>query len=363
MARQFVPGLRLSRMFYDDLVEPILRPLLTERQFSAGLLGYGSEVQGLDDVRSTDHAWGPRVQIFLDGVEHQALCGPLDEALERLLPTEYQGYPVRFAFPGDTAAGHWVHILDIREFFSDALGLAPDNGIPLATWLSTPAQMFRELTQGAVFHDGLGLLEPYRASIAWYPDPVWRYTLACQWMKLSQEEAFVGRCGEVDDDLGSAIITGRQVREIMRLCLLQHRVYPPYSKWLGSAFAALPCAPELGPCLSSALAASGWQERERWLTVAYEFVARAQNALCLTPFVNPCVSGYFGRPFHVLHAARFAEALLATIDDERLRQLPPVGVIDQYIDSTDLMGRNYLKRRHYYLQKVPHDPGEVMQGP
>jgi hypothetical protein len=41
----------------------------------------------------------------------------------------------------------------------------------------------------------------------------------------------------------------------MKLCLLMNRVYPPYSKRLGTAFAALRCAQALTPHLSGALAA------------------------------------------------------------------------------------------------------------
>jgi hypothetical protein len=69
---------------------------------------------------------------------------------------------------------------------------------------------------------------------------VWRYVLACQWQRVSQEEAFVGRCGEVGDELGSAVTCARLVRDLMRLTLLMARRYPPYGKWLGSAFARLP---------------------------------------------------------------------------------------------------------------------------
>lgn len=37
---------------------------------------------------------------------------------------------------------------------------------------------------------------------------------------------------------GSAVITARLARDLMRLCLLMDRRYPPYSKWLGTAFEA-----------------------------------------------------------------------------------------------------------------------------
>lgn len=184
--------------------------------------------------------------------------------------TQFHGYPVRFPFPDGTPPRHWVHVNALRAFFTDQLGADPGRGLSAREWLMVPTQLLRELTGGAVFHDGLGLLTSYRSSLAWYPDDVWRYVLACQWMRLSQEEPFVGRCGEVGDDLGSAVVAARQVRDLMKLCLLMHRVYPPYSKWLGTAFTTLPCAPRLAPLLSNALSARSWQEREQYLSPAYE---------------------------------------------------------------------------------------------
>jgi len=41
--------------------------------------------------------------------------------------------------------------------------------------------------------------------------------LACQWRRISQEEPFVGRCDEVVDELGSAVVAARLVRDLMRL--------------------------------------------------------------------------------------------------------------------------------------------------
>jgi hypothetical protein len=63
----FVPGLELARTFYDEVLSGIIGPI----PHSAALLGEGSEVLGFDTPRSTDHAWGPRAQIFVaaDAVE------------------------------------------------------------------------------------------------------------------------------------------------------------------------------------------------------------------------------------------------------------------------------------------------------
>ena len=79
--------------------------------------------------------------------------------------------------------------------------------------------------------------------------------LSCQWSRIAEEEAFPGRCAEAGDELGSAVVTARLARELMRLWLLMHRRYPPYSKWLGSAFAQVPGGAGLGRHLAAALAA------------------------------------------------------------------------------------------------------------
>lgn len=45
--------------------------------------------------------------------------------------------------------------------------------------------------------------------------------------------------------MGSRVIAGRLVRDVVRMGFLQDRQYVPYSKSLGGAFAKLPSAAEL----------------------------------------------------------------------------------------------------------------------
>jgi hypothetical protein len=116
------------------------------------------------------------------------------------------------------------------------------------------------------------------------------------------------------------------------------RQYAPYIKWLGTAFQALNCATQLAPILTETLRSETWRQREEHLTLAYEYVARMHNDLALTKPLAPQVSQFHGRPFQVLHAERFAEALLAEIEDPEVRALPRyLGSIDQFVDSTDVL--------------------------
>ncbi|SCD51222.1 protein of unknown function [Streptomyces sp. DvalAA-43] len=146
------------------------------------------------------------------------------------------------------------------------------------------------------------------------------------------------------DELGSAVVAARLVRDLMRLCLLMKRRYPPYSKWLGSAFARTAQAPALTPVITAALAATDWRTREYHLAGAYEAVAVAHNQLGLTDPVDPATRPYHSRPFQVLHAERFTAALRVNITNPTISSLPAMGTVDQFIDSTDVLSRPELTR-------------------
>lgn len=343
----FLPGIGLSLRYYAEVVRPLLDEHLAGVPHSAALLGPGSEVLGYDTGRSTDHDWGPRVLVFLAADDAARHVRRLDDTLAQRLPETFRGHPTRYAVTAD-AGGHPRHrvvVAGLGAWLEGQLGFDPGTGITTLDWLATPTQRLAETTAGAVFHDGLGELERVRERLAWYPPDVWRYLLACQWARIGQEEAFVGRCGEVGDELGSAVVAARLVRDVMRLCLLMARRYPPYTKWLGTAFAELPAAIGLRPTLSGALAAPDWRTREHHLCVAYETVATMHNALGSTEPLEPVVRPFFDRPFRVIGAARFARALRGTITDPALRDLPPTGAIDQLVDSTDGLGDLRLLRR------------------
>ncbi|MER6668052.1 DUF4037 domain-containing protein [Amycolatopsis japonica] len=355
MPPAFVSGVELSSRLYGEAVHPLLSRYFPGLAHTAALIGPGSEVLGFDTVRSTDHDWGPRLHLFLrpdDLAEHGAR---ISDMLAERLPATIAGYSTNMVPTGEQGTRHMrpalgrvqhgVVIAELGSWLTAHLGFDPRDEITTLDWLATPTQVLAEATAGAVFHDGLAQLRAARRRLAWYPDDVWRYLLACQWQRLSQEEPFVGRCGDVGDELGSAIIAARLARDLMRLCLLLGRVYPPYGKWLGSAFARLPCAARLAPVLTAGMAATGWHERELHMATAYETVAALHNESGLTEPVDPRSRSFHDRPYRVLHAERFAAALIATIHDPALRDLPLTGAIDQFVDSTDALGARAFTRR------------------
>src|SRR6478735_8740749 len=99
-------GVALSRRYFFDLVSPILADRFPSLPYAAGRLGSGSDVLGLDDQVSRDHDWGLRLSLF---VPADAIV-KVDQELQRLLPEDFSGFPVRFAFTGETALRHHVEV-------------------------------------------------------------------------------------------------------------------------------------------------------------------------------------------------------------------------------------------------------------
>jgi hypothetical protein len=306
-------GLRLNAEFYAEVVAP----LVARWPHTAARIGTGSEVLGFDDERSTDHGWGPRLLILV-GADH---VEGATSAVEDGLPEAFSGWPVRYGWD-DTPVRHHVEVTTLADWLIGHLGVDPTAGLRAIDWLLLPQQKLLEVTGGAVYHDDAGDLSRIRDLLAFYPEPVWLWMLACQWRRVAQEEAFVGRAAEVGDDLGSRLVTARLARELMRMWFLMHRAYWPYTKWFGSAFHRLPDSTRLSPSLEAAVAAADYPSRETALVAAYETVASRHSALSVTSLVDPAARAYYGRPYRVIMADRFVEACLARVDDPLLHRLP-----------------------------------------
>jgi hypothetical protein len=347
----FIPGLQLSAEFYREAVAPTLAEF-PDMPYSAALIGSGSEVLGFDTEMSSDHHWGPRVMIFLHEADHAGYHEALRQLLAERLPRTFQGYPTNFTPPNLDDSGvqllqvaesgpinHRVDILTARGFWLDYLGFDIDQAIEVLDWLTFPEQKLRTLTAGAVFHDGVGL-QAVRDRFAYYPHDVWLYLLAAGWARIGQEEHLMGRAGYVGDEIGSALIGARLVRDIMRLCFLMERQYAPYPKWFGTAFKQLEAATTLSPILQRGLSATAWQDRQEHLASAYEVLAARHNALNITEPLPEKITSFFGRPFRVIGGEKFSRAICARITDpavRRLLDLPLIGGIDQISDNTDLL--------------------------
>lgn len=213
-----------------------------------------------------------------------------------------------------------------------------------ADWLTFPERKLRSITGSEnVFHDEIGMRDTL-ARFRYYPHDVWLYLLASGWNRIGQEEHLMGRAGLAGDEIGSALIAARLVRDIMRLCFLMERTYAPYAKWFGRAFEDLRCSGSLTPHLKAVLASTTWPERERHLIPAYEVIAEMHNDLGISQLLPAKCENFFGRPFKVIElTGGFAKTIAGRITDPAVKKIAErglIGSIDQFSDSTDFVSRS-----------------------
>jgi hypothetical protein len=94
------------------------------------------------------------------------------------------------------------------------------------------------------------------------------------------------------------------------------------------------------------LSAKTWEAREKALAKAYSILGKQQNALRLMRPVTTRITNYYSRPYRVIFAERFAEALKNKIRDPQVKRIKTdIGSIDQFTDSTNVIGDLALIRK------------------
>ena len=349
MASVFTPGLKLSQTFFEEAVKPILHEKFPSLRYDAALIGPGSEVLGFDDAISTDHHWGPRLQLFLTETNFLGLKDEIDLQLRKNLPYKIQGYSTHWSVPDPTDSGsqflelksdgvvnHRIDIFSVSSYLKKFLNI---ENIPVTEidWLVFPEQRLLELTSGKMFHQSLGELEKIREYFFYYPTNVWIYKLLSEWDHIAEEIAFVGRSGSRGDDLGSRLVAARLVRYIIRLGFILNKKYVPYSKWFGYSFSLLPIAADLQPLLLSILNENTWRNREALLAKAYLLLLDYQNTLLITPEIRLEPTNYHTRDQKVIDVHKIIKELKKLVKPPLDKMKYPIGSVDQFITDTHIL--------------------------
>ncbi len=337
---QLMKGMTLCTDFFHDCSEKVIEHKFPGLKYSAGLIGYGSDVLGYDDVVSTDHMWGPRFHLFLSS-EDIAEKDHIFSALSENLPYTYKGYSVNFTEPdpNDCGVQHpkfikegtvnpLIFIQTFDEYLNEQLGIHDLNRIMPYEWLAFSEHRLLSLVSGQFFVDRLHLAERI-AEIKYYPRDVKLYLIASNWECISSEQAFVKRCGDCGDETGSRMICSRICERLMRLCFLYQDTYAPYSKWFGTAFSRLDIDSRIKQAIADALSANRLSDREKRLVEAQAYVADLHNASKLTQFVNYQIENYFGRDIKVIFADKFAEATVQQLKGTAFENTPLIGTLSQ----------------------------------
>lgn len=352
---EFIPGLDLNRLFFQQVVKPLIDQHFPGLKYSAALMGEGSDVFRFDTPQSTDHNWGPHVRIFLSENDFRSKRDTIDEMLRHNLPYEFMGYPTNFTKPNEKSylvqqmkpvtrgpVNHLIQFYTIRSFYEHYIGFDPSQRITYRDWLTFPQQALLEVSKGEVYFDGLDELNKVRKKFSYYPEEVWLYTYMIQWEKLGNIEMFMGRSGQVGDELGSRVIAAEIVRTIMNLSFTMEKQYIPYRKWHGIAFSRLKCAPHLTHQLLEVLHQSGWEQRQERLAEIYPKIASMHNELHVTRPIHTEATDFHGRPFTVIHALKVRDEIEKHLNPFFKNLKYKLGALDQWIDHTIINRINYV---------------------
>ncbi len=345
----FIPGLKLGQFFFEEAIKPILEENYPTLRYDAALIGPGSEVLGFDDQISSDHHWGPRLQLFLSKKDYSHLKDEIDSFLRKNLPYNIRGYSTHWSEPDPNDSGsqflepkstglvnHRVEIYSISSYLKKVLNIET-TALTGIDWLVLPEQRLLELTSGRVYHSTLGEILRVRKHFAYYPENVWYYKIVSEWDHIAEEIAFVGRSAPRGDDLGSRLVAARLVKYIIRLAFILSRTYVPYSKWFAYSFSSLSIASNLQPVLLEILNQNSWRKREKLLTKAYLILLDYQNSLHITPKIDLQPTKYHTRDQIVIDVHKIIlelkKLIKSPLDDIKYH----LGSVDQFIVDTHIL--------------------------
>lgn len=350
---KFIKGMVLSEQLYQREVSGILKQHFKQLTYAAALLGPGSEVLGFDTARSMDHDWGARLMLFLKEEDYR-LKDEIHDLLRSKLRRSILGFPTSFqTWPENNVKlmkksqkgkkiNHGIVIYTLKDFFKSYLGINPFKKIKTTDWLVMSEQKLRTIRSGKIFHDKIGL-QKIQDKLHYYPKDVWLYLLASEWTKIAEEEAFIGRCHETADHIGVQIIVARLVESIMRLVFMMKQEYVPYSKWFGTAFSKLTNTKKLQHHLKQLLTANSLQAKEKSLSKIYHIIGKQHNALKITKKLDSNMRPFHDRPYLVIHADRYADAIMEQIKNKQILNIGgTIGSTNQITNNVKVLSNNEI---------------------
>lgn len=366
-------GLELSQLFYFKIVKKLINehfPVLINK-YSAGLIGYGSDVLGNDDDMSKDHEWGPRCHIWLEDEDYAMYAAAMDKMLQENLPLEYLGYKTRFIFDEEfgalvttddkAASFHHVAITTVKRHLKIQFGIeckdvtTNEYYLDNVDWLCIPEQKLLELTRGRIFEDTSGEISKVRKKFSYYNEEVWKYKLMYCWGELSDFQ-LIPLCYKRGEKISASILLNKVIENVVRLVYLYNRTYyPGYMKWFSYEFRRLP---KLGQSISykleECLVEQDVTKIIEILEAVFGELLEEHNKLGITDHVEfePSKSS---RGLVNISLWNVYSALESKISDE-LKNLSVRGSCDQWITNGDMLiwSEQFTKLKDIYLNNKVH---------
>ena len=238
-------GLELSRKFYNELGEPMLREQFAEVLpfLAVGLVGSGSECFGYDDDISRDHDFEPAFCIFIpdEDIVDSKNAFELERAYCRL-PKQFMGFERSFM---SAVGGNRHGVIRIGDFFEAKTGRR-DGELSLSAWFSVPEYSLAEAVNGAVFADNYGEITRIREKLRYFPEDVRLKKLAGNLLLMGQAGQYnFKRCLARGESAAAQLAVFEFAKSALNAAFLLNKSYMPYYKWSFRALRALPRLSEL----------------------------------------------------------------------------------------------------------------------
>ena len=367
-------GLELSELFYLEVVKKLIEHYFPSlrHNYAAGLIGYGSDVLGNDDVLSKDHEWGPRCHIWLTNEDYNFFASEIDKMLQDQLPMSYLGHKTRFVFNEEFGAlvttdekensFHHVAVTTVERHLELQFGLSKKISNPNKynltdiEWLCIPEQKLLELTRGKIFEDPIGEITEVRKDFLYYNEEVWKYKMLYCWREI-HNYALIPLCYKRGQVISGKIVLSRVVENIIRLVYLYNRkYYPGYMKWFSYEFYKLPVlANEVGVKLEECLTT---EDVVKIVSIIEDIAMKLlmeHNRLEVTPYVE-FGNNVSGRGLVNISVWNVCRMLQENITSE-LKHLNIGGSCDQWITNSDILvwSEQFMKVKDLYLNSKTHN--------
>lgn len=221
-------GMSLSRSYYTEILEPIIRKELPAYvgRIAVGLVGRGSDCFGFDDELSRDHDWGPDLCIWVTKETYDAIGDKLEKIYEEL-PKEFKGYSRAVEVSPKKRRGVFV----IEDFYKEILGVWP---VTAQNFADVADYAMAECVNGEVFTDPEGKFSAIRNKIAG------GYPVFLLFRKIAQSATMFSQCGQYNyeraarrgDMVTAKMMLSDALKEAMKLAHYLESKYPPHDKWL-----------------------------------------------------------------------------------------------------------------------------------
>ncbi len=251
-------GLTLSRMFYHDLVEPILQNILGTnfQRLAIGLVGEGSECFGFDDNYSQDHDFGAGLCIWVKHDEYLSLMPEIEKAFS-LLPPTFLDFNVRID-PDSVRmpkADQRVGLFSIEGFYQRFIN---KTHLPKTwqEWYMIPEHFLATCTNGDVFYDGPGEFTSLRnALLDFFPEDVRKKKITARLGTMAQSGQYnLLRLLKRKDGVGASLACLRFTENALACYFLLHKKYMPFYKWAFKSLEKLPQGKDFAELLNNLLA-------------------------------------------------------------------------------------------------------------